>query len=101
MSRLRAGLILRTFIDDLAVVHVQLAGVHGVPARDGAHMQVLYPMEIGQRKGKSFPLCRRDKLIDVDRMNRLLTALIATTVAQRFVASGEAGEKDVSHKGLP
>jgi hypothetical protein len=98
---LRAGLILRAFVDDLAVVHVQLAHVHGIPTRDGAHMQVLDPMEVRQRKGKPFSLFRRDKVIDVNRMNRLITGLIATTVAQRFPASGEAGQKDVSHCGDP
>jgi hypothetical protein len=100
-DRLRAGLILRAFIDDLAVVHVQLARVHGVPTRGGAHMEVLDPMEVGQRKGKPFSLFGRDKVIDVDGMNRLITGLIATTVAQRFPASGEAGQKDVSHKDHP
>jgi hypothetical protein len=100
-DRLRAGLILRAFVNDLAVVHVQLARVHGIPARGGAHMEVLDPMEVGQRNGKPFSLFRRDKVIDVDGMNRLITGLIATTVAQRFPASGEAGQKDVSHKDHP
>jgi hypothetical protein len=86
-----AGLVLRAFVDDLAVVHVQLPRVHNVSTRDSLHMQVGNPMEVGQRKGKAFSLFRRDKVIDVDRMNRLITMLIATTVAQRFVASGEAG----------
>ena len=58
-------------------------------------------MEVGQRKGKAFSLFRRDKLIDVNRMNRLITSLIATTVAQRFIASGEAGQKDIGHHDLP
>jgi hypothetical protein len=58
-------------------------------------------MEVGQRKGKAFSLFSRDKLIDIDRMNRLITLLIATTVAQRFVTSGEAGQKDVSHDDHP
>jgi hypothetical protein len=31
----------------------------------------------------------------------LITGLIATTVAQRFIASGEAGQKDISHYDLP
>lgn len=54
-------------------------------------MQVGDPMEVGQRKGKAFSLFRRDKVIDIYRMNRLITMLIATTVAQGFIASGEAG----------
>jgi hypothetical protein len=88
---LGAGLILRALVDDLAVIHVQLARVHGVAAGDGAHMEVLDPMEVSQRKGKPLALCGRDKLIDVNRMNRFITGLIATTVAQWFPASGEAG----------
>jgi hypothetical protein len=58
-------------------------------------------MQVGQRKGIPFSLIRRNKLIDVNRMNRLITGLIATTVAQRFIASGEAGQKDISHYDLP
>ena len=58
-------------------------------------------MQVGQRKGKAFSLFRRDKLIDVNRMNWLITSLIATTVAQRFIASGEAGQKDIGHHDLP
>jgi hypothetical protein len=92
-----ARLILRALVDDLAVVHVQPARVHGLSAWDGLHMEVGDPMEVSQRKGKPFPLFRRDKFIDVDRMNRLITRGIATTVAQRFVASGEAGQKNIGH----
>jgi hypothetical protein len=58
-------------------------------------------MQVGQRKGIPFSLIRRNKLIDVNRMNRLITGLIATTVAQRFIASGEAGQKDIGHHDLP
>jgi hypothetical protein len=94
---LGAGLVLRALVDDLAVVHVQLVRVHGVPAGNGLHVEVLDPMEIGQCKGKSFSLFGRDKVIDVDGMNRLITRLIATTVAQWLPASCEAGQKDVSH----
>jgi hypothetical protein len=64
-------------------------------------MQVLDAMQIGQRKGKPFSLCRCDELIDVDRMNRFSALLVATTVAQRFPASGETGQKDVSHDSYP
>jgi hypothetical protein len=60
-------------------------------------VEVRDPMEVGQRKGKAFSLVRRDKVIDIDHMNRLITLLIATTVAQRFVASGETGQKDIGH----
>ena len=62
-------------------------------------MEVLDAAHALQRKGKPFPLFGCDKFIDVDGMNRLITGLIATTVAQRFPASGEAGQKDVSHDG--
>jgi hypothetical protein len=55
------------------------------------------PMEVRQRKGKAFSLFRRDKLIDINHMNRLIAMLIATTVAQWFIASGEAGQKDIGH----
>jgi hypothetical protein len=64
-------------------------------------MKVLDPMEVGQRKGKAFSLFGRDKVIDVNRMNRLITRLIATTVAQWFVASSKASQKDVSHNDHP
>jgi hypothetical protein len=94
---LRAGLVLRALVDDLAVIHVQPARVHGLSTRDGLHMEVRDSMEVGQRKGKAFSLFRRDKFIDVNRMNRLITRVIATTVAQRFVASSEAGQKDIGH----
>ena len=101
MRWLRAGLILRALVDDLAVVHVQLVRIHGIAARDGVHMEVLDPMEVAQRKGKAFSLFRRDKVIDINRMNRLITGLIATTVAQWFIASGEAGQKNVGHHDHP
>ena len=58
-------------------------------------------MQVAQCKGKTLSLFRRDKLIDVNRMNWLITGLIATTVAQRFIASGEAGQKDLGHRDLP
>ena len=96
-----AGLVLRALVDDLAVVHVQPARVYGLSTRDGLHMQVGDPMQVGQRKGKAFPLVRRDKLIDIDRMNRLLTLVIATTVAKGLPASGETGQEDVSHTRHP
>jgi hypothetical protein len=80
---------------------MQLAWVHGLPARDGSDVKVLDPMQVAQREGKAFALFRRDKHIDINRMNRLITSLIATTVAQRFIASGEAGQKDIGHHGLP
>jgi hypothetical protein len=61
---------------------------------------VLDAMQVGQRKGKTFSLFGRDKLIDVDRMNRLLTLVIATTVAKGLPTSGETREKDISHDSL-
>jgi hypothetical protein len=62
-------------------------------------MEELDAVEVRQRKSIPFPLFGCNKFIDVDGMNRLITGLIATTVAQRFPASGEAGQKDVSHDG--
>jgi hypothetical protein len=64
-------------------------------------MQVLDPMQVGQRKGKPFSLLGRNKLIYIDRMNRLLTRVIATTVAKGLPASGKTGEKDVGHASHP
>jgi hypothetical protein len=64
-------------------------------------MQVLDAMQIGQRKGKPFSLCRCDELIDVDRMNRFIAPSIATTVAKRLPASGETSQEDVSHDSYP
>jgi hypothetical protein len=96
---LRARLILRALIDDLAVVHVQPVRVHSFPAGHWGHMEVLDAMQVGQRKGKAFSLIGRNEFIDIDRVNGLTARLIATTVAERFPASGEAGEKDISHNG--
>jgi len=98
---LSAGLVLRALVDDLTVVHVQLARIHGRSTGDGLHMQVGDPMQVGQCKRKAFSLFGRDKLIDIDRMNRLITVLIATTVAQWVVASGEAGQKNLGHDDHP
>jgi hypothetical protein len=50
-------------------------------------MEMLDAMQVGQRKGKPLALFGRDKLIDIDRMNRLIALAIATTVAKRFPAS--------------
>jgi hypothetical protein len=94
---LGAGLILRALIDNLAVVHVELVQVNDLPAGSRCDMQVLDAVQVGQCKGKAFALFRGDKLIDIDRMNRLLTLVIATTVAKGLPASGKTGEKDISH----
>jgi hypothetical protein len=64
-------------------------------------MQVLDAMQVGQGKGEAFALFGRDKLIDVDRMNRLLALVIATTVAKGLPASGETREKDIGHDSYP
>ena len=64
-------------------------------------MKVLDAMQVGQRKGKSFSLFGCDELIDVDRVNRLLTFPVATTVAKGIPASDETGKKDVSHHCHP
>jgi hypothetical protein len=98
---LGAGLILRALIDNLAVVHVELVHINDLPAGSGGDMQVLDAMQVSQRKGKPFSLLGRDELIHIDRMNRLLTLLIATTVAKGLPASGKTGQKDVSHDSHP
>ena len=41
MEWLRPGLIRRALVDDLAVIHVQLAWVDGFPTENGSHMEVL------------------------------------------------------------
>jgi hypothetical protein len=98
---LGAGLILRALVDNLAVVHVELVHINDLPAGSGGDMQMLDAMQVGQRKGKAFSLFGCNELIDVDRVNRLLTFIIATTVAKGLPASGKTGEKDVSHDSHP
>ena len=61
-------------------------------------MQLLDAMQVGQRKGKPFSVFGCDEDIDVDGVNRLIALLIATTVAKRLPASGQAGEKNISHE---
>jgi hypothetical protein len=91
------GLILCTLVDDLAVIHVELVQVSDRSTGDGGDMQVLDAMQVGQRKGKSFSLFGCNELIDVDRVNRLLTFPVATTVAKGVPTSDETGKKDVRH----
>ena len=98
---LGAGLILRALVDNLAVVHVELVHINDLPAGNGGNMQVLDTMQVGQRKGKAFSFFGRDKLVDIDRMNRLLTLVIATTVAKGLPASGQTSEKNISHNSHP
>ena len=88
-------------VDDLAVIHMELVHINSLTAWSGGDMQMLDPMQVGQCKGKPFSLLGRNKLIYIDRMNRLLTRVIATTVAKGLPASGKAGEKDVSHASHP
>ena len=98
---LGARFILCALIDNLAVVHVELVRVHDLSTGSRGDIQLLDAMQIGQRKGKTFSLFGRDKLIHVDRVNRLLALVIATTVAKRLPASGETREKDISHGNFP
>ena len=70
---LGAGLILWALVDNLAVVHMELVHINSLPAWSGGDMQMLDPMQVGQCKGKPFSLLGRNKLIDIDRMNRLVT----------------------------
>jgi hypothetical protein len=98
---LGAGLILRALVDNLAVVHVELVHMHDLPAGNRSDMEMLDAMQVGQRKGKTLSFFGRDKLIDIDRVNRLLTLLIATTVAKGLPTSGKTGEKNISHDSHP
>jgi hypothetical protein len=98
---LGAGLILRALVDNLAVVHVELVYMHDLPAGNRSDMEVLDAMQVSQRKGKTLSFFGRDKLIDIDRMNRLLTLVIATTVAKGLPTSGKTGEKNISHDSHP
>jgi hypothetical protein len=91
------GLILRALVDHLAIIHVKLVQVGDPSSGDGGDMQVLDAMQVGQCKGKSFSLFGCNELIDVDRVNRLLTFPVATTVAKGLPTSGETGKKDVRH----
>jgi hypothetical protein len=95
------GLILRALVDDLATIQVELVEVGDPSTGDGGDMQVLDAMQVSQRKGKAFSLFGCDEFIDVDRVNRLLTFPVATTVAKGLPTSGETGKKDVSHHCQP
>ena len=75
------GLIHRAFVDDLAVIHPQLARSHRLAARYRGDVELLDAMQIGERNGKALPFPGADQLIDVNGMNRLVALLIATTVA--------------------
>jgi hypothetical protein len=56
---------------------------------DRGNMEVVDTMQVGRRKAKAFSLFRRTELIDIDRMNRLLTFVIATTVAEGLPSPSE------------
>jgi hypothetical protein len=58
LNGLCSGLVLRALVDHLAVIEVEQAWVGDLAARDGGDMQVLDTMQVGQRKGKAFALCR-------------------------------------------
>ena len=95
------GLILPALVDDLAIIHVELVHMHDLPAGNRSDMEVLDAMQVGQRKGKTLSFFGRDQLIDIDRMNRLLTLVIATTVAKGLPTSSKTGEKNISHDSHP
>ena len=80
---------------------MELVHINDLPAGNRSDMEVLDAMQVGQRKGKTLSFFGRNKLIHIDRMNRLLTLVIATTVAKGLPASGKTGEKDVSHASHP
>ena len=64
-------------------------------------MQLLNAMQVCEGKRKALPFLGTDELIDVNRMNRLIALLIATTVAKGLPASGDTREKHISHDGHP
>jgi hypothetical protein len=70
---------------------------------DRGNMEVVDTMQVGQRKAKAFSFFRRTGLIDIDRMNRLLTLVIATTVAKGLPSpsGGIARRKHLPLHGLP
>jgi hypothetical protein len=80
---------------------VELVHINDLSAGSGSDMQVLDAVQVGQRERKAFSLFRRNKLIDIDRMNRLLALIIATTVAKGLPASGKTGEKNIGHDSHP
>jgi hypothetical protein len=84
-------LINRALVDDLAIIQAQLVWVGGTPPGDSSDMEVLDAVHVRQREGKPFSLFGCDKFIDIDGMDRLITGLIATTVAKRLPASGDTG----------
>jgi hypothetical protein len=75
----------------LAIIQPQPSYVDGCRTRHRSDMQLLEPVHVVEGKPKAFALLGGDELIDIDRMNRLFTVLIATTVAQRLPASGQTG----------
>lgn len=98
---LSPGLILRALVDDLASIHVELVQVNDPSTGDRGDMKGLDTMQVGQSKGKSLSFFGCDALIDLNRVNWLLTFLVATTVAKGLPASGETGKEDVSHHCHP
>jgi hypothetical protein len=70
---------------------------------DRGNMEVVDTMQVGRRKAKAFSLFRRTELIDIDRMNRLLTFVIATTGAEGLPSPSEgiARREHLPLHGLP
>ena len=64
-------------------------------------MQLLNAMQVCEGKRKALPFLGTDELIDVNRMNRLIALVIATTVAKGLPASGDTCEKHIRHDGHP
>jgi hypothetical protein len=65
--------------------------------RPRGDVEVLETMQLAERKGETLALVGGEELIDIDGMNRLITVVVATTVAQGLPASREAGQEEVSH----
>ncbi|MGH8071548.1 MAG: hypothetical protein ACRERE_41215 [Candidatus Entotheonellia bacterium] len=94
---LSTGLIHRALIHHLAIVHAQVTYFERLSAWHRAHMEVLDPVQICECEGKPPTLRGADELLDVNRMNRLIACLIATTVAQWLPASGKTGQEYLGH----
>ena len=91
------GLICAHLSTTLASIHVELVQVGDPSTRDGGDMEGLDAMQVGQCKVNRFRSSGVIELIDVDRVNRLLTFPVATTVAKGLPNSNETGKKDVRH----
>jgi hypothetical protein len=76
---------------------VRLLHVRALPTGDGSDMEMLDTMHVDLYTGQALALVRGDEIIDIDRMNGLLTTLLATPVAQGLPISREPDQNVVNH----